>query len=70
MPDRFEPPFVIRQTDESFWIEDVEGRRFGYIYWRDQPMVGTDNSGRVSRHLALRTVKWIARAATEAAKKA
>jgi hypothetical protein len=62
--ERLTPPFTIGSTDESFWVEDAAGNRFGYVYFRDQPIVGTDRSGRLSRQLAERTVKWIARQAT------
>jgi hypothetical protein len=65
MTDKLRPPFKITQTDEAAWVEDADGRRFGYCYWRRSDLVGTDRSGRVSRELALRTVKWIARMAGE-----
>jgi hypothetical protein len=68
MPERLKPPFTIGRTDEAAWIEDADGKRFGYVYWRDRPIVGTDRSGRLSRELALRTVKWIKTVAEAAAK--
>lgn len=64
---KLQPPFSIGQTDDSFWVEDANGLRFGYTYYRPRPIIGTDESGRLSRRLAEQTVKWIARMATEAA---
>lgn len=67
MPDRFLPPFKPVIAEEAAWVEDVRGRCFAFTYFRDQPIVGTDRSGRVSRSLAERTVRWIAKTMNEAA---
>lgn len=70
MPSQMRPPFKIRDSGEAFWIEDSGGRRFAYHYYRDAPIIGTDPSGRLSRELALATVKQIARLMTDAGKRA
>lgn len=67
MPDRLKPPFTIGQSDECFWIVDAAGLRFAFTYFRDTPLVGTDRSGRLSRELAEKTVRWIKRQAEAAA---
>lgn len=67
MPDKLQPPFTIGQTEEAAWVEDANGQRFAYTYWRSREIVGTDRSSRVSRSLAERTVRWIAKAMNEAA---
>lgn len=69
MPERLRPPFTIGQSDEAAWIEDSSGQRFGYVYWREHAIVGTDSSGRMSKALAMRTVAWIKREAEKAAGK-
>jgi hypothetical protein len=62
--DRLRPPFSVRGNEDAFWVEDVAGARFGFTYYRDKPLIGTDRSERLSRGLAERTVKWVARMAT------
>jgi hypothetical protein len=69
MPDLFLPPFRAVVAEEAAWVEDAGGQRFAYTYLRDDPIVGTDRSGRVSRALAERTVRWIANAMNEAVEK-
>jgi hypothetical protein len=64
MEERFTPPFVVGRSSAAYFVQDAGGYRFGYTYFRDQPLVGTDPSGRVSRQLAERTAKFIARQAT------
>lgn len=66
MTERFRPPFRIAQTEEAAWVEDAQGLRFGFVYWRASDLVGTDDSGRLSKALALRTVQWIKRMAEAA----
>jgi hypothetical protein len=66
MSDKLSPPFTIGSTEESAWVQDAEGKRFGYVYWRAQALVGTDSSGRLSKALAIRTVRWIKRQAEAA----
>lgn len=68
MTEKLLPPFKVQQTDEAAWVEDRLGRRFGYVYWRDKPIIGTDRSDRLPRGLAIRTVNWIRKAAEEAAR--
>jgi hypothetical protein len=39
MTDKLRSPFKIAQTDEAAWVEDADGRRFGYCYWRRSDLV-------------------------------
>lgn len=67
MPDKFTAPFTISNNEDAYFVTDAEGAKFAFVYYWLQPIVGTDRSVRVSKRLAERTVKWIARAMNEAA---
>jgi hypothetical protein len=64
MEDRLTPPFTVHWSDGAFWVEDAAGAKFAFTYFRNQPIVGTDSSGKVSRRLAEKIAKFIARQAT------
>jgi hypothetical protein len=55
-PTRFPPPWRVCHNDESYWVEDAAGHRFGFVYFRDSPLVGTDRSVRLTRDEARRLV--------------
>lgn len=61
MPDRLPPPWTVHHNEDSYWVQDASGQRFAFVYYRDQPIVGTDNSTRVSRDLARRITANVAR---------
>jgi hypothetical protein len=63
MEDRLQPPFSVHGNADAYWVEDAAGRRFGYVYWREPVITGTGET-RLSRRLAQKTVKFIARQAT------
>jgi hypothetical protein len=66
MTDTLKPPFTVHSNDDAFWVRDGLGREFGFVYFREPIMPGTGEK-RVSRRLAEKTAKWIARRATEGA---
>lgn len=63
MPDevrRFPLPWTINGNDACFWIEDADGKRFGYCYYDERPWgIGTASAGRLTRVEALRIVRNI-----------
>lgn len=61
MPDRLPPPWSVHHNDESYWVEDATGQKIVFIYFRRQPLVGTDRSARLSPDLARRVAVNIAR---------
>jgi hypothetical protein len=58
---RFPPPWTVHYNDDSYWVEDANGARFGFTYYRDSPLVGTDSAARLSRDEARRIVTNIAK---------
>lgn len=51
------PPFTVQHNDDAWWVEDAEGRRFAFTYYRDPPLVGTDggnvrHEGALARQVA------------------
>lgn len=61
MPDRLRPPWTVHHNDSSYWVEDADGQKFGFTYFRDRELVGTDRSVRLSRDLARRIAMNIAK---------
>lgn len=61
MSERLPPPWIVRHNDDSYWVETADGHRVAFIYYRRDPVVGTDNSGRHSADLARRIAANIAR---------
>ena len=61
MPKRLPPPWTVRHNEDSYWVEDADGNRFGFTYYRRQPMLGTDRSARLSHDLARRIAANIAK---------
>lgn len=61
MSDRLPTPWSVHNNDDSYWIEDATGKRFAYIYYRRNVLIGTDGSGRVSADLARRIAANIAK---------
>jgi hypothetical protein len=59
--ERMRAPWRVNNNEDSFWVEDVDGQRFAFTYYRGQPLVGTDRSGRVSRDMARRIAANVAR---------
>lgn len=62
--ERLQPPFRIGDNGDALFVEDAGGRRFGFTFYRERPLIGTDRSGRLPKVLASRVVRFIARQAT------
>ena len=59
---RFPLPWTVHGNDSSFWVEDAEGKRFGYTYFDErQESIGVDRVNRLTRAEALRIVRNIAK---------
>jgi hypothetical protein len=58
---RFPPPWTVHQGDDSFWVEDANGRRFGFCYFRDREIAGTGQEAWQSRDEAWRLVSNFAK---------
>jgi len=63
MPDsnvrRFPLPWTIHGNNSAFWVEDAEGKRFGYCYFDESESIGVDRVNRLTRAEALRIVRNI-----------
>lgn len=56
--DRLPRPWRVCSNDDAFWVEDANGVRFGFTYFRDRDVVGTGEP-KLSRDLARRVVSQI-----------
>lgn len=61
MSERLPTPWTVHHNEDSYWVQAANGQQFGFIYYRRQPLVGTDTSFRVSPDLARRIAANIAR---------
>jgi hypothetical protein len=51
---RFPLPWSVHHNDDSYWVQDATGTRFGYTYFSDSQLTGT--GGKMSRDEARRIV--------------
>jgi hypothetical protein len=58
---RFPPPWSAHFNEDAYWVQDANGSKFAFTYYRDAALVGTDNSVRLSRDEARRIVANIAK---------
>lgn len=59
---RFPEPWTVDGNESCFWVEDAEGKRFGYTYFDERPFgIGTASASRLTRAEARRIVRNIAR---------
>jgi hypothetical protein len=57
---RFPLPWTIHGSESAFWVEDADGKRFGYCYFDDrQDSIGVDRVNRLTRDEARRIVRNI-----------
>ncbi len=42
MPRRFPRPWKVCHSDGAFWVEDAQGVRFAYCYFRDDRRTNDD----------------------------
>lgn len=60
-PRRFPPPWKVNGNDSCYWIEDAEGKRFCYTYFRENGPIGTYRESYLSRREALMIVRNVAK---------
>ena len=59
---RFPLPWTVHGNEICFWVEDAEGKRFGYCYFDErQESIGVDRVNRLTPAEALRIVRNIAK---------
>lgn len=58
---RLPAPWTVRHNEDAYWVEAANGQRFAFTYYRERPLIGTDESVRVSRDLARRIALYVAR---------
>ena len=57
---RFPLPWKIEADDSCFWVEDAEGKRFGYTYFHEGAGgIGSSYGQRLTRSEAFRIVRNI-----------
>lgn len=61
MRERLPPPWTVGHNDDSYWVEDATGRKFAFVYYRLNPIVGTDSGARLSPDTARRITANIAK---------
>ena len=59
--DRFPPPWTVRHNEDAYWVEDGNGRRFGFCYFRDRAIIGTGGEAFLEREAARRIAANIAK---------
>ena len=57
----FPPPWTVRHNDDAYWVEDANGRRFGFVYFRDRAVIGTGGEAFQTRDEARRLVSNFAK---------
>lgn len=61
-PRRFPKPWTVQNNDSAYWVEDADGKPFGFTYFRDGYVpIGTGYSKVLSRNEARRIVRNIAK---------
>lgn len=60
MPRRFPKPWTVHNSNDAFWVEDAEGKQFGFSYFRDD-LAGTTGKAYLSRDEARRMALNIAK---------
>jgi hypothetical protein len=42
----FPPPWSVHHSDDAYWVQDANGRKFGFVYFDDRPVIGTGQEAR------------------------
>lgn len=58
---RFPLPWTVHHGDGSYWVEDADGKRFGYCYFRDVTFTGSGTESHLTRDEAKRIAVNIAK---------
>lgn len=56
MSHRFHPPWTVHHNEDAYWVESANGRRFGFVYYRERPIAGTGGESYQSPDEARRLV--------------
>jgi hypothetical protein len=57
----FPLPWTARHNESAYWVEDANGRRFGFVYFHDRPLAGTGQEAYQTRDEARRLVNNFAK---------
>jgi hypothetical protein len=59
---RFPLPWTVKASDSAYWIEDAEGKRFGFTYFREsQVPIGPGYANVLTRREALMIARNLAK---------
>ena len=59
---RFPQPWSVRANDNCFWVEDADGKRFGYTYFAERTYgIGSGYGLQLTREEAWRIARNIAK---------
>jgi hypothetical protein len=61
-PRRFPLPWTVHSSGSAYWIEDAQGKRFGFTYFREGSVpIGPQYANVLTRREALMIVRHMAR---------
>jgi hypothetical protein len=61
-PRRFPLPWTVHSSGSAYWIEDAQGKRFGFTYFReDQMPIGSGYANVLTRREALMIARNLAK---------
>jgi hypothetical protein len=55
---RFPPPWTVQNNEDAYWVEDKDGKRFGFCYYRNNnsmqnaAMLQEDEARRIATNIA------------------
>lgn len=61
MSNRFTPPWTVHHNEDAYWVQDALGHKFGFTYYREEILAGTDPGVRVLKDEARRLVSNFAK---------
>lgn len=51
---RFPPPWTVHHGEDAYWVQDTNGRKFGFVYFRDRDVIGSGGEAYQTRDEARR----------------
>jgi hypothetical protein len=61
-PRRFPLPWTVHGNESCYWVQDAEGKRFGYCYFDEREFgIGTASANKLTRAEALKIARNIAK---------
>lgn len=58
---RFPPPWSVHHNEDSYWVQDAEGKKFAFTYYRPDAYAGMSRDTRHTEDEARRIAANIAR---------